>query len=304
LTQTCGHTHPCLFSDVDHDPVLDTLDGNGQCGLPARLRPCSRSDLDGKFGCLSNCLSVEIATIKFSHQGLGYIIWFDISVKNSSFHVLDYNPFISGDDVSSYFMYGKVYVMKRFKFLEVIFMVSAVSLVMLFAPRQVRAYEEAQQSSILATVIYAEQINVRGGPSTVYYPIVGSLNPGDIVTALGVSPGREWVKISFPSAPGGVGWVYATFVSISGGELQIVEPPPTPTPFATATINPTFAAAFISQPTSTRMPTFTPPPPLEIPQYPDVTPPHSSGIASGLIVISLLLIGAGGYLVSLVLNRQ
>jgi uncharacterized protein YraI len=200
-------------------------------------------------------------------------------------------------------MYDKVYVMKRFKFLEAIFMVSAVSMVMLFVPKQAGAYQDAQ-SGIFATVIYSEQINVRGGPSTVYYPIVGSVNPGDILPALGVSPGREWVQVSYPSAPGGVGWVYATYVSISGGELQIVEPPPTPTSIATATVNPTFAAAFIFQPTTTRIPTFTPPPPLEIPQYTDATATRSSGVTSGLVVISLLLIGGIGYLVSVVLNRQ
>jgi uncharacterized protein YraI len=200
-------------------------------------------------------------------------------------------------------MYGKVYVMKRFWFFpfKAILAVSIISTMMFVWPKQVRASEEAQ-TGIFATVIYSEQINIRGGPSTVYYPIVGTAMPGDILPALGVSPGHDWVQVSLPS--GGVGWVYATFVSISGGELQIVEPPPTATPLATATINPTFAAAFIFQPTSTRMPTFTPPPPLEVPQYTDAATPRSSGIASGLVVISLMLIGAAVYLITLVLNRS
>ncbi len=149
-----------------------------------------------------------------------------------------------------------------------IFRVIAVSLVMFFMPRQVEAYDDPQvQSGVFVTVTYSEPINVRGGPSTVYYPIVGRVFPGDVFQALGVSPGREWVKISYPDAPGGVGWLYAIYVSVEGGELQIAEPPPTATPIATMTINPTFAAAFVFQPTSTRMPTFTPPPPLEIPQF-------------------------------------
>ena len=169
-------------------------------------------------------------------------------------------------------MYIIVYVMKRiwFKFLDRILMGFAVSLLVLLAPGQVWAYGEAQaQSGVVVTVIYSEPINVRGGPSTVYYPIVGRVSPGDVLPALGVSPGREWVQISYPDAPGGVGWLYATYVTVSGGELRVVEPPPTQTPIATATINPTFAAAFVFQPTSTRMPTFTPPPPLTIPQFPD-----------------------------------
>ena len=201
-------------------------------------------------------------------------------------------------------MYGKVYVMERiwFKFFRVILAVSAVGMVMLIGTRQAQASDEAQ-TGVIATVIYEEPINIRGGPSTVYYPIVGSANPGDILPALGVSPGREWVQVSFPSAPGGVGWVYATFVSISGGELPIVEPPPTQTPVATATINPTFAAAFIFHPTSTRMPTFTPPPPLEIPQYTE-TVTRSTGVSSGMVVAGLLLIGVIGYLVSMILNRR
>jgi len=201
-------------------------------------------------------------------------------------------------------MYGKVYVMERFwfKFLRVTLAVSAVGMMMFVGVRQVQASDEAQAGTF-ATVIYEEQINIRGGPSTVYYPIVGSANPGDVLLALGVSPGREWVQISFLSAPGGVGWVYATFVSISGGELPIVEPPPTQTPIATATINPTFAAAFIFQPTSTRMPTFTPPPPLEIPQYTEMAT-HSAGVPSGMVLISLLAIGVVGYLVSIILNRR
>ena len=86
--------------------------------------------------------------------------------------------------------------------------------------------EVSTPTGILATVIYTEPINVRSGPSTVFYPIIGQLQPGDIVPALGVSPGREWVQISFAGGVNGIGWIYASFVTISGGELQIAEPPP------------------------------------------------------------------------------
>jgi len=177
-------------------------------------------------------------------------------------------------------------------------------LVMLFVPKQVEAYEDAQvQSGVFVTVIYSEPINVRGGPSTVYYPIVGRVFPGDIYQGLGVSPGREWVQIAYPDAPGGVGWLYAIYVSVEGGELQIVEPPPTATPIATATINPTFAAAFIFQPTATRAPTFTPPPPLEIPQFEDEVITRPSGIALGWLIVSLLIIGVAGYLIVVFIRR-
>jgi uncharacterized protein YraI len=177
------------------------------------------------------------------------------------------------------------------------------SVTMLFAPLQVWARGEAQEG-VTATVIYTEPINVRGGPSTVYYPIVGRVSPGDVLPALGVSPGHEWVQVAYPDAPGGVGWLYATYVTISGGDLKVVEPPPTQTPIATATINPTFAAAFIFQPTSTRMPTFTPPPPLKVSQYTDEAMQHPSGLASGVIVISLIIISALVFFIAHFLNRQ
>ena len=202
-------------------------------------------------------------------------------------------------------MYINIYVMKKiwFKIFEVTIVGMAVSLVMLLVPSRVWARGEAQSGPV-ATVIYSEPINVRGGPSTVYYPIVGRVSPGDILPALGVSPGREWVQVAYPDAPGGVGWLYATYVTISGGDLQVVEPPPTQTPVATATINPTFAAAFIFQPTSTRMPTFTPPPPLTVPHYLDVGSERPTGLSSGMIVIGLLFISGLVFLISYALARQ
>jgi len=201
----------------------------------------------------------------------------------------------------------KIYVMNRFwfKLFAGALTVALSGLVMFLMPMQVWALQEPGfQSDSFATVIYSDPINVRGGPSTVFYPIVGRLSPGDVVPALGVSPGREWVQIAYPDASGGAGWVYAAYVSISGGELRIVEPPPTPAPFATATIDPTLAAAFIYQPTPTRMPTFTPPPPLDIPQFADAGTNSPSGIPSGMVVFGLGFIGVVGLFVSFMLRRR
>jgi uncharacterized protein YraI len=189
--------------------------------------------------------------------------------------------------------------MKQFKLFRLILIPAVFGLMLLSVPKQVEAYDDLYaQSGVFVTVIYSEPINVRGGPSTVFYPVVGRVFPGDIFQALGVSPGREWVQIVYPDAPGGIGWLYAIYVSVEGGELQIVEPPPTATPIATSTINPTFAAAFIFQPTATRMPTFTPPPPLEVPQFDDEIAARPSGIAPGWLVLGLLLIGGGGYFIT------
>jgi uncharacterized protein YraI len=200
-----------------------------------------------------------------------------------------------------------IYEMRRFLFKALLgfLTVMASGSAMFLSPDQAGAFQGASTpSGIFVTVTYTEPINVRSGPSTVYYPIVGQLFPGDISPALGVSPGREWVQIVYSDAPGGVGWVYAAYVAVSGGELRVVEPPPTPTPLATATVDPTLAAAFNFEPTSTRIPTFTPPPPLSIPQFTDTTVRRPLGIPSGVLVISLALMGAVGLLVSFVLRRQ
>jgi hypothetical protein len=110
-------------------------------------------------------------------------------------------------------------------------------------------------------------INVRVGPSTTTFPIpCGLLAYGERAIALGTTPAREWVQIEQASCPGGVGWVYAANVTLSGA-LRVVESPPTPTPLATATFDPTLVAAFQIEPTTARLATFTPPPPLALPTY-------------------------------------
>src|SRR5262245_45818824 len=101
-----------------------------------------------------------------------------------------------------------VYEMKRFWFKTYLGTLTVAGLVgvLLFTVRQVRAY---QDPSIYITVTYSEPINVRGGPSTIHFPIVGRLSPGDTAVALGTTLHREWIQIAYPGAPGGVGWVYA-----------------------------------------------------------------------------------------------
>ena len=181
-----------------------------------------------------------------------------------------------------------------FKTLMGMFILTGLAAGIFVSPRQAEAYQEVSTpTGISVTVTYTDPINVRSGPSTIQYPIIASLNPGEVVPALGISPGREWILISYP---GGTGWVYASFVSISGGELQIVEPPPTPTQLVTATIDPTLAAQFHAQPTQTRMPTFTPPPPLEVPQFTDSTGPSLG--SSGIFIAVLGLLGGIGLVAS------
>lgn len=196
--------------------------------------------------------------------------------------------------------------MKRIWFKTILgaLVVAGLSVITLFSVKQAEAYQDAPTpTGTYITVMYSDQINVRGGPSTVHYPIVGRLFPGEILPALGVSPGREWVQIAYPDAPGGVGWVYAIYVSVSGGELLVVEAPSTPTPLVTSTIDATLAAAFNFQPTQSRLPTFTPPPPLTVPQFTETSTPRRALVAPGIFVISLVLIGGLGFLVSYVLRK-
>lgn len=162
----------------------------------------------------------------------------------------------------------------------------------------------AQDTGVIITVTNVDGVNVRGGPSVITYPVLGHLDPGATAKALGVSPGREWIQIEYPGAPNGVGWVYASFVDVSSGNLQIIEPPPTPAPRVTATIDPTLAAQFFLQPTVTRVPTFTPPPPLTVPQFADTSLPRRDNFPFGAFISGLGLIGITGLLVSFLLRRQ
>lgn len=159
-------------------------------------------------------------------------------------------------------------------------------------------------SDVYITVTYSEQINVRNGPGTVLYDVIGNLQPGESAQALGVSPGRDWVQIVFPAGPGGVGWVHTSLISVSSGNLQVIEPPPTVTPLVTSTIDPTLAAAYIFEPTVTRMPTFTPPPPLEIPQFTAMPAKSAKNrVPMGALVIGSGVIGVFAFLISMLKRR-
>jgi hypothetical protein len=191
----------------------------------------------------------------------------------------------------------------RFTRLAVVFAGLSLGAALLPLPNQAEAYQDASTpTGIFITVTYTDPMNVRNGPGT-FYDIIGQIFPGDVYPALGISPGREWIQISYAQGQGGLGWVYTAYVSVSGGELQIVEPPPTPAPLITNTIDPTLAAAFNIQPTSTRLATFTPPPPLVIPQYTVETAPIRSPVRPGFFIVTLGLFGAIGLFVSFVLRR-
>ena len=204
------------------------------------------------------------------------------------------------------------------KFLRYLFLVGCIALALLLLAVQTQAGQADSVGQIptvaIATVtgtpagaiaivtMEQDQINVRGGPST-DYPIIGVLIAGQQVPALGRSVGGDWVQIAYPGVTGGVAWVYAPLVTLEGS-VSVVEPPPTPTPRTTPTIDPTLAAQFIIDIPPTRLPTFTPPGPLVIPTFSATDLPGTTGrIPMGLIITGMAVIGVFGLLISLLRGR-
>ncbi len=116
---------------------------------------------------------------------------------------------------------------------------------------------------------------------------------GQKAPAVGRSQGGDWILIQYPGVPGGAAWVFSPLVDITPGSLAIVAPPPTPTPLMTQTIDPTLAAEFVVTPAVTRLPTFTAPPPLVIPTFPDQSGQGVVGrsIPMGFVIIGLASVG-------------
>jgi hypothetical protein len=148
-------------------------------------------------------------------------------------------------------------------------------------------------------------IHVYAGPSSFDYPSVGVLLGNETAPAIGRARGREdWIQIRYSGVPNSTGWVYGPYAKLSAGALlPLVDIPPTPTPFSTPTINPTLEAAFIGQQTPTRLPTFTPPPRLELPSFSDVSQTQTPGVPVGLLILSLGLFGFFGAVISYLRGR-
>ncbi len=182
----------------------------------------------------------------------------------------------------------------------------ALGLIALNSVLTVQAVSENQQPTVaIPTVTGTPQgpivtvredgepvINVRSGPG-IFYTKVGVMLKGQTLPAIGKSTGGDWILIEYPGVTGGEAWVYSPFVNLSpGAVLPIVEPPPTPTPLFTNTIDPTLAAQFIVTVMPTRLPTFTEPAPINIPTYEAAEWSGTDGLPMGLVIIALFSIGA------------
>lgn len=194
--------------------------------------------------------------------------------------------------------------------------VSAVTLLGLFDPTQPSVLAQQPTGSIptvtgtpsgptIQVDSSLQQVRVYAGPSSFDYPAIGVLLGNETAPALGRATGKDdWIQIYYPGVPGSIGWVWSLQVKLSPGALlPVVDMPPTPTPFSTPTLDPTLEAAFVGQQTPTRLPTFTPPPPLELPSFQDDPGSATTGIPSGLLILSLALFGFFGAVISYLRGR-
>ncbi len=188
---------------------------------------------------------------------------------------------------------------------------AAAALVVSAAVSTVRAAEFSQPPTVsLPTVtgtplgpviVVPDQAYVHSGPC-VECELIGVLIAGQQAPAIGRSVGGNWIQILYPGVPGNVGWVYSPLVVLDppGASLPIVEPPPTATPRATATIDPTLAAQFnLGDITPTRLPTFTPASPVVQPTFAAESPESRSVIPPIVAIAGLVMVGTFGILISI-----
>jgi hypothetical protein len=124
---------------------------------------------------------------------------------------------------------------------------------------------------------------------------------GQQASAIGRSPGGDWIQIIYPGVPGNVAWVYSHYVVLPPGQsmLPIVEPPPTTTPRITPTIDPTLAAQFnLGGVISTPLPTFTAAAPIIQPTFEPIQSVNETGFPPILAILSLTILGLFGMVIS------
>jgi len=143
-------------------------------------------------------------------------------------------------------------------------------------------------------VYVPEKVNVRTGPAT-YFDQVGVLVAGQMAPALGRTEVGEWIQVEYPGAPGSQAWIYAALVTVRDAELMdlaVVVPPPTPTLSISTTLIYDTESGGPATAAATRLPTFTPAPPIVIPTF----APEAAGQArvppiyyiGGLLALSLV----------------
>jgi len=207
---------------------------------------------------------------------------------------MDYNPF-EMKETNNIMIFRKIRLIKG-----TIFLLLFVVLIATFLNQPVQAGPLSQQPTgdiptvtstprgpyvvVNAVTATDTQINVRAGPSALTEKV--------------------GVQIEYVGAPGGKAWVFGNYVTIYGGTLPLVEPPPTSTPNVTQTVDPTLAAQFLITPDATRLPTFTEPAPLDIPSYSsDTGSTMMGGVPMGLVIVGLGALGIFLGVIALISGR-
>jgi Bacterial SH3 domain len=190
----------------------------------------------------------------------------------------------------------------------ILFFASALTVVLALQTTDTPAPQVSSTAMFITVITEEPKINVRMGPSSSIYPVVGSLLRGATAPALGRSPGGDWVQIEFPGAPYDKGWVYSPLVQVSPGTLLVIEPPPTPVQPPTSTIDPTLAAQYPTiLPTTTHLPTFTPPAFITVRAYTETSiassASSSNSVPLAIVIIALAILGVIGFFLSLILSR-
>ncbi len=191
--------------------------------------------------------------------------------------------------------------------------IAACVVMLLLLSTGASAISEVAQAMVVITVtgtpegpiiIVPDLVNVRLGPG-VEYDKIGVLIAGQQAPAVGRSAGGDWIMIIYPNQFDEYAWVYSRYVVLEPIQLlPIIEPPPTPTPRVTATINPTYAAQFsLGEAPATRMPTFTPAQPVVQPTIAPSIVTQPRGVPPILAIFGLLVVGMFGMVISVLRNR-
>lgn len=129
------------------------------------------------------------------------------------------------------------------------------ALAVVMTQRTIIDLPEPAPATPTGVVTGAQALNVRSGPGT-NFPVMGVARNGDSGEIIGRSADGNWWVVSVPAAPGGMGWVSASFVTATGADdvPVIASPPPPPT----ATPRPPTPTPQPIVPTATPLPLATP----------------------------------------------